>query len=260
MELVRCLREAQAFVEERGLCCAYLAVYGSQNYGLALDEPGYRSDVDIKCAVLPGLSLLAREESVPAQTLDWRGGQIEIKDARRFAQIVLRLNPAYLETLITPYALTLSPAFEMMRAQAQPLVSCDPAGFLRACLGMGRQKVKDLCHPFPAALEKINRFGYDGKQAHHLYRLLLVMRAFEETGRYVLTPPETERELLLALKKNELPLDRVRPLTQQWLADMEAVCARQSARRRGPAAPERLIRQAVYEAVEAHARDEARRG
>ena len=260
MELTDWLREARDVLTAQGYTCAYLAIYGSQNYGLALDTPDYRSDVDVKCAVLPSLAQLAREESVPPVTLDWRGGQIDVKDARRFVEIAMRMNPAYLETLITPNALALCPAFETVRAQVQPLLACDPAGFLQACLGMGRQKAKSLCHPYPAAMEKLRRYGYDGKQAHHLYRLLLVMRAFEETGRYVLMAPESEREFLLALKKNELPLDQAQALTADWLAQMEAICARQGGRSRGAGEPGKRMKRAVCEAIEAHVREEARQG
>ena len=143
MELDVWLREAQGELEARGYRCAYLAIYGSQNYGLALDTPAYRSDVDVKCAVLPGLAQLAREESVPPVTIDWRGGQIEVKDARRFVEIAARMNPAYLETLLTPHALCIGPAFEAVRAQVQPLLARDPAGFLQACLGMGTAEGKE---------------------------------------------------------------------------------------------------------------------
>ena len=109
-------------------------------------------------------------------------------------------------------------------------------------------------------MEKLRRYGYDGKQAHHLYRLLLVMRAFEETGRYVLMAPESEREFLLALKKNELPLDQAQALTADWLAQMEAICARQGGRSRGAGEPGKRMKRAVCEAIEAHVREEARPG
>ena len=197
---------------------------------------------------------------MPPVTLDWRGGQIDVKDARRFVEVAMRMNPTYLETLVTPHALALCPAFETVRAQVQPLLERDPAGFLQACCGMGRQKVKALCHPYPAAMEKLRRFVYDGKQAHHLYRLLLVMRAFEETGRYVLTAPEAERDFLLALKKNELPLEQAQALTADWLAQMEAICARQGGRSRGAGEPGRRMKHAVCEAIEARVREEARMG
>ena len=147
--------------------------------------------------------------------------------------------------------------FDHLREDIASVLERDPAGFLQACCGMGRQKVKALCHPYPAAMEKLRRFGYDGKQAHHLYRLLLVMRAFCETGRYVLEPPASERDFLIALKRNALPLDRVQALTADWLAQMEAICARHGGRSRDPGGPGKRMKRAVCEAIEAHVREEA---
>ena len=224
MELAGRLREAQAFVESRGYTCAYLAVYGSQNYGLELDMPDYRSDLDVKCVVMPGLSILVRGESVPPVTLDWQGGQIEIKDARRYTEVCARLNPAYLETLLTPHYLAPCAAFERIRGLTAPLLAQAPAGFLQACRGVAMVKMKNLSHPFPAAMEKIRRWGYDGKQAHHMYRLLLVMRHFEKTRAYALMAPREEYDFLIALKRNELPLEQARMLTAQWAQEMEEIC------------------------------------
>lgn len=256
MELMDCLREAQRFAQAQGYACAYLAVYGSQNYGLALDTAAYRSDLDVKCAVLPNLSMLAREESVPPATLEWQGGQIEIKDARRFAEVCAKRNPSYLETLLTPHYLAPSAAFESIRALAQPLLSDDPAAFLQACRGQGAMKRKNLCHPFPAAMEKIRRWGYDGKQAHHMYRLLLIMRRFEQTGRYALAAPEEEKAFLLALKRNEIPLCEAQRLTALWAQEMDEICARAGSPR-GKAGPAgRSMKRLACEAVEAHVREE----
>ena len=246
------LREAQVFVESEGYVPAYLAIYGSQNYGLSLDTADYRSDVDVKCAVIPSLAQLVREEIVPPTVLEWQGGQIEIKDARRFAQVAMRQNPSYLETLITPHYLAPCAAFEQVRALVPQLLARDPAGFLQACRGMGMVKQKNLCHPFPAAMEKISRWGYDGKQAHHMYRLLLIMRRFAQDGRYELSAPEEEYDFLIALKRNEIPLERALEMTRAWAQEMDAICDCAHAKRGNTAELERQAKGIVCRAVEAH--------
>lgn len=247
--LMEQLEQAKAFVEQAGYRCAYLAVYGSQNYGLSLDTPEYQSDVDVKCAVFPTLAELAREQSVQPVTLDWRGGQIEIKDVRRIIEPALRVNPSYLEILMTPYFLAPCEAFVRVREQAEELVSRNPDVFMRACQGMGLAKMKNLCHPFPAAMAKIEKYGYDGKQAHHMYRTLLVMRAFAKTGRFVLDAPEEEKPLLLALKRNEFPLETAQAWTQQWAGEMDDLCAGLKAKNTDGEL-EKKIREMVYRAVE----------
>ena len=245
------LEEARAFVESRGYACAYAALYGSQNYGLALDMPDYRSDVDVKCAVLPDLHALARGEFVPPVTLDWQGGQIEIKDARRIAEVAAKMNPAYLETLLTPHYIAPCAAFEAVRAQAQTLLAEDPAGFLQACRGTALVKRKNLCHPFPSAMEKIRRFGYDGKQAHHMYRLLLVMRAFERTGCYELSAPQEETALLIALKRNEIPLEQARIWADAWANEMDAICLR-AGEGRPAKRTAKAMKETICRAIEGH--------
>ena len=248
------LREAQAYVEKQGYTLAYAAIYGSQNYGLSLDTPEYRSDVDIKCAVLPSLSLLAREETVPSQVLDVAGGQIEVKDARRFVQVAMRQNPSYLETLMTPHYLAPCAAFEQVRALVPALLESDPAGFLKACRGMGMEKRKNLCHPYPAAMEKIQRWAYDGKQAHHMYRLLLIMRRFALDGQYVLQAPQEEYDFLIALKRNDIPLARALEYTQAWAQEMDEICQSIREHKGAAARIEKQAKELVFEAIEAHIR------
>lgn len=245
------LEEAIAFVESRGYTCAYAALYGSQNYGLELDTPDYRSDVDIKCAVLPGLSALAREEAVAPETLEWQGGQIEIKDVRRFAEVAAKQNPAYLETLLTPHYIAPCAEFEQIRALAGELLACDPAGFMQACRGAAMVKKKNLCHPFPAAMEKIRCYGYDGKQAHHMYRMLLVMRAFALTGRYELHAPQEAYKSLIALKRNEVPLAQALEMTEAWAQEMDAICS-SIPRGRSTKAIAGQMRELACRAIEAH--------
>jgi len=243
---------AKDFVEAQGYDAAYLALYGSQNYGLALDTADYRSDVDIKCAVLPDLHALTCEEPVKPAVLDWQGGQIEIKDARRFAEVAAKLNPAYLETLITPYYLAPCAEFEQIRAIAGELPGHSGTAFLESCRGVAMVKKKNLCHPFPAALEKICRYGYDGKQAHHMYRLLLVMRTFEKTNRYELAAPKEEYDFLIALKKNEIPLEKALGFTEEWAQEMQEICARGKKRAKGAGEDTRQMKALACRAIETH--------
>ena len=42
---------------------------------------------------------------------------------------------------------------------------------LNCMVGTAMEKQKALCHPYPATMDKIERFGYDPKQLHHILRL-----------------------------------------------------------------------------------------
>ena len=43
--------------------------------------------------------------------------------------------------------------------------------FLRCIKGMSMEKVKAMEHPYPTLIDKINKYGYDPKQLHHIIRL-----------------------------------------------------------------------------------------
>ena len=43
-------------------------------------------------------------------------------------------------------------------------------------VGMALEKQKALCHPYPATKDKIDKYGFDSKQYHHIERLYEFMQ------------------------------------------------------------------------------------
>lgn len=248
------LMRAAEHVRLLGYQPAYIALHGSQNYGLALDLPEYRSDYDFKCMVIPSLWSLAAEEKPVSRTVEYEDGQIDIRDIRLFAQSAAKCSLAALESLMTENAITLAGENEIgqMRALVPELIRQEPERFAKACRGGFYEKEKKLCHPFPAAMEKIRAYGYDGKQAHHMYRLLLMLREFEASGSMRLVPPEDEAALLLDLKLGKICLQDVLGMIEGWKTEMEeryrAVLSRQAAEGADDAGQRmiRLAREVVY--------------
>ena len=107
-----------------------------------------------------------------------------------------------------------------IRAQLPALMRERAEGFAKSCCGLFEDKAQRMCHDSPAVYERIAKYGYDGKQPHHMYRLMLQMKTFEESGEFVLEAPEKARELLLRLKKNEIPLKDVREMIPEWRAEI----------------------------------------
>ena len=223
MQYEKELRKAAEHVRALGYEPAYIALHGSQNYGMALDTPEYRSDYDYQCMVIPSLWSLVSDEKMVSFTAAYRGGQIEIRDIRRFARSAAKCSLAALECLATENELAIleGQEIEKMRALVPELLRQQPERFAKACRGGFYEKEKKLCHPFPAAMEKIRAYGYDGKQAHHMYRLLLMLRGFESSGRMELVPPAEAVPLLLDLKRGRVSLQEVRKMIVDWKAEME---------------------------------------
>lgn len=239
------LGRAAAHMHALGYTPIYLAVYGSQNYGLSLDTAAYRSDLDFKCVVLPSLRDLVEGKRPASLTVETHEGQIDIKDIRVFMEAVCKMNPAYLECLATPNCLMLEhgQCLMEMRALLPELLAQRGAAFAHACRGLFMQKEQQMCHPFPAAMEKIRAYGYDGKQVHHMYRLLRMLQIFAQTGDMQLTAPQDARTLLMNLKLGNVPLDDARAMIEAWKLELRSVVLQieQAYTVRGSEAAEKMV-------------------
>lgn len=218
------LKNAARHVSAQGFAPVYVSLHGSQNYGLAIHEADYQSDYDFKCIVLPSLWDLVEGKKPASLTLETADGQIDVKDIRVFCDALERMNPAYLESLATEHSMILpgGERMEEIRVLLEMLIHERAWGFARACCGLFEDKAQRMCHDSPAVHERIVRDGYDGKQPHHMLRLMHQLKAFEERGEFVLEAPREQYELLMRLKKNEIPLEEVRAMILDWRAEMQA--------------------------------------
>lgn len=207
----------------------FISLHGSQNYGLDIHTEEYQSDYDYKCVVLPNLRTLVENSKPVSMVYDFEGGHIDVKDIRIFIDTVLKMNPSYLECFFTPYAIRYGDegkVFEDIIAQIAPLLKERGLLFAKACYGMFMEKEKAMCHPYPTLVHKIEKWGYDGKQVHHMYRLLVMLREFESAGTMVLHPPEEEVQLLLDLKLNRYSLEQAKEMVEKWKDELNAIRGR----------------------------------
>ncbi|MBE5800062.1 MAG: hypothetical protein E7321_08960 [Clostridiales bacterium] len=216
---------AASHVASLGYTPVYVSLHGSQNYGLAIHTAEYQSDYDFKCIVLPSLWDLAEGKKPASLTVDMQDGQMDIKDIRVFMDSVVKMNPSYLESLATDHAWMFGHQAEMerIRGLVPELLKQRGTAFARVCEGLFEEKERRMCHLSPSVKEKIERFGYDGKQAHHMYRLLVMLRGFEESGEMRLCAPENERALLTDLKLNRYGLEDVQDKIVQWKREIQAL-------------------------------------
>jgi len=213
-------------VEELGYHPVYVALYGSQNYGLDVHTDEYQSDFDYKVIVLPTLRDLVNDSKPVSIVEDYDGGHIDIKDIRAYMDTAMKLNPAYIEIMATDNYIVLDEGqtyMPVMRRSLQNLLLGMAPLFVKAAYGMFLEKEKAMCHPYPTIAWKIEKFGYDGKQVHHMYRLLLMLRHFRDTYDLCLYPPDKERKFLIDLKLNRYTLEQVRPMIEEWKTELNAI-------------------------------------
>lgn len=203
------LMEHYIELESRGYEVVALMLQGSQNYGLDVYNDEYFSDIDSKAIVLPRFKDFCRGKEPISKTIILPNNEhIDVKDIRVMIDMFFKENISYIELLYTPYKI-INPKYSKdiaaVFAARDQIVGSDPGRFINCIVGMSGQKVKALCHPYPNLIDKINKYGYDGKQLSHCVRL------YEFLDKYLLGTPvgdcywSTIPDLLIAFKKQQWP-------------------------------------------------------
>ena len=163
------------YLEENGYEVVGVFLQGSQNYGLDIYTDEYKSDIDTKAIVLPKFEDFCLNKKPVSETLTpWGDEHLDVKDVRLMFECINKANINFTEILFTEYYLInekYSKIWHNMRYHREEIVKADLTRMFNACCGMAYEKRKALCHPYPTILHKIEKYGYDGKQLHHIIRM-----------------------------------------------------------------------------------------
>lgn len=173
--IIKRVKEHYDYLQSLGYEVVCTCLQGSQNYGLDEYSEEYMSDVDTKSIVLPALDdFIAAKAPISTTVVLENNEHAEVKDIRIMFEMFKKMNLSYIELLYTDfniinpkYAYLISPLFQ----KRDIIVTYNRNQFLRCISGMAQEKRKALCHPYPGLIEKIEKYGYDGKQLHHCARL-----------------------------------------------------------------------------------------
>lgn len=218
------LQKQKKILEDMGYTVAYICVYGSQNYWLVVSTPEYKSDLDMKAVIIPSLDDLINETQPISTTITTEWWLCDLKDIRQYAEILCKANPVYIETLYTDYFIS-TPIFDEIRALRKEIIYSLPNLFVRGAFGMIMEKREALCHPYPSIKDKIEKYGYDPKQLHHIVRLWKLIKTFIPT----ITEPQFQveqggfRDTLLRLKTSPMPLEEAVKLADQYVENAKVL-------------------------------------
>lgn len=227
LEIKRQLEQAAKFIQNKGYYPIYIALFGSQNYGLDVHNDEYKSDFDFKCIIAPTLADLVMKRAPTSVVLDYNSGHIDVKDIREYMRTLRKANPAYIEPLVTPFYLCLNEGVSYMpdiRNLISDLVLEESFVFINACKGLFYEKLSKMSHPYPTKIELIEKYGYDGKQVSHMLRILLMLKAFMLTGTFQLNPPPEYIRQLIDLKLNKYTLEEATIMAKEWAIELEHIC------------------------------------
>lgn len=183
----------------------YIALQGSQNYQLNTDM----SDIDTKTLVIPTLQEIVLNSKPHSYTHIMENNEhCDIKDIRLMFECFRKQNINFLEILFTDYYFVKEEYredIERLRGLNEDIAHYNNYAAINCMAGMAMEKFKALEHPYPTIKWKIDKWGYDGKQLHHILRMENFIDAFFNGASFktcLTTFHINEQGVLMAAKEN----------------------------------------------------------
>lgn len=209
-------------LKERGYKVLYVALKGSQNYGLDVYDNTYKSDVDTVAVILPSINTLMEESTIKNPNIRIGEEICDVKDIRHYKNMLERCNPVYIETLFTDY-LIINPDYSSEMTDlfnlSEKYIYAMRDRVAKCIKGMSQSKYNNFCLPGAYDGMDLNSFTYS------ISDLLLIMRLWWIAKKYfdenksmkdslVVTPPQ--RTAYLALKFNNPDYEKAREIANKY--------------------------------------------
>ena len=169
-KILKRLKSDYDLLESMGYTVVGVFLQGSQNYKLDYEE----SDIDSKAIVLPSFKdVILNKKPVSTTHILPSNEHVDIKDIRLMFECFKKQNINFLEILFTEYYI-LNPVFEKlyqpMLDRAEDIAHYNNYAAVNCIAGMVFEKRAALCHPYPSLMDRIEKYGFDRKQLHHIIR------------------------------------------------------------------------------------------
>lgn len=169
-KILKRLEHDYHFVESFGHKVFGIFLQGSQNYGLEYEG----SDIDTKCIVLPSFEdIILNKKPVSTTLILEDNSHIDLKDIRLMWECFKKQNINFLEILFTTYFIVnpdYSDIWSTLTMCSEDIAHYNNYAAVNCIVGMILEKNAALCHPYPSLKDKIDKYGYDNKQLHHIIR------------------------------------------------------------------------------------------
>lgn len=195
-------KDIQHFLEDMGYNVGGVFLIGSQNYRLNTNL----SDKDYKAIIAPTLEDIVMNKKPISKVIEYENGQIDVKDIRIFAKCLKKMNPQYLECLFSiDYSIPDKNIERLVDKEvAEKIAHSHESTFYAAVRGMMMQKLENLTKDTPTQESEIMKYGWCGKQLHHILRLFHFVVRYINTADFqtCLVPPDDKISDLIALKNH----------------------------------------------------------
>lgn len=205
----------------------YLGLQGSQNYDLDIYNDEYKSDVDTKAIVLPSFEDFVLNKSPISKTIILPNNEhIDVKDIRVMFETFKKQNINFIEILFTKYNI-INPEYEdlfkILLKNKEQIANLNRNQALRCMAGMSMEKLKALQHPYPTIIDKIEKYGYDPKQLHHILRMNDFIKKYATGMKYEDCLIPDNKEYLIKIKQGVLSEKEAVELAQKTDLDTKNI-------------------------------------
>lgn len=195
---------------------------GSGNY--CLDTPN--SDVDTKLILTPTLDdIIFNRKPVSTTYVRANDEHTDWKDIRLMFQTFRKCNLNFTEILFTKYKIV-NPLYEeqwnRVVSNNELIARYNEVAAVRTMKGIAMEKYHAMEHRYPSKIDIIDKYGFDGKQTHHLFRVEEYLKRFIGGETYADCLISQQAEYLKNVKTHGyLSLEEARVLAKESL---ERVC------------------------------------
>ena len=186
---------------------------GSQNYGL--DYEG--SDIDTKLIVVPSFKDICLNKK-PVSTTHVRANDehTDWKDVRLYMETFHKQNLNFLEILFTDFYV-INPMYAdqwwRLIEKREEIARMNKHRAVKSMKGIAMEKYHAMEHRYPAKVNIIDKYGYDGKQVSHLDRVDDYLERYISGVAYkdCLIPRPSRRQRMWDYKMlDRIPLEQAR--------------------------------------------------
>jgi len=206
------LQEHYNEVENMGYEIVGLFLQGSQNYELAYEN----SDIDSKAILLPKFNdFVLNNQAVSTTYVLENNEHVDLKDIRLMFDCFKKQNINFVEILFTKYRI-INPKYQqfiqVLFDSNERLARYNNYASVNCISGTSMEKYKALEHPYPTIIDKIEKYGYDPKQLHHIIRLNEFMKRYLAGEPYADCLISKNKEYLIDVKKGIHSLEEAREI------------------------------------------------
>lgn len=195
----------------------------SQNYELAYEN----SDIDCKAIILPKFEdFVLNKKPVSTTHVLENDEHIDLKDIRLMFDCFKKQNINFVEILFTKYKV-INPKYNVFMQKLldnnEKIARYNNYAAVNCIAGMSMEKYKALEHPYPSLLDKIEKFGFDPKQLHHIIRLNEFIKRYLAGEKYSDCLISKNKEYLIDVKRGIHSLEEARELAKNLSSETMSI-------------------------------------